>query len=454
MGVCLCACVPKSYDDPLGKMLDRSEDPARRMVAAQQAKSELGNDPKRVKALEELAWTIRHPAALRIFAIDELIALDETKFRKDLETRIVLAGDWSVVEHIFDVAYERHWPDMTPIVVRHYALKAHGIPDEDRMERNFITRLNPDRSVEQVIFDVFANFDADTPSQIQVAAWNLLYRLNGRESMLGLLADAPDNTALVIDLKAAARDLKVLPVNKEGVLWLMELRDARNRAYWDAARDLVARLSGEQLEGLALRHIAVLIRVGDSALSKTRGQLISTITSRMQGDDHYVHGPTFDGPMADYPRHFYVASEKLCWGDLVAAELFQSVVREPNVARALFAQTDADRADRSTEYGGAMVYEDGQYLVKLFKPMMRVHDLKFFPSDEMVQRLYTGLAHYHYHAQEKKNSHYAGPGVGDLKMAAELNFHFLVFTSIDEDTLNVDYYQPDGVVVDLGTVKR
>ena len=30
----------------------------------------------------------------------------------------------------------------------------------------------------------------------------------------------------------------------------------------------------------------------------------------------------------------------------------------------------------------------------------------------------------------------------------------VVFTFIDRDTLGVDYYQPQGVVVDLGTIRR
>jgi hypothetical protein len=64
------------------------------------------------------------------------------------------------------------------------------------------------------------------------------------------------------------------------------------------------------------------------------------------------------------------------------------------------------------------------------------------------------LAHYHFHAQEYKNSEFAGPGKGDIDTADRLDFNFLVFTFIDEKTLNVDFYQPGGVVVDLGTIKR
>jgi hypothetical protein len=86
--------------------------------------------------------------------------------------------------------------------------------------------------------------------------------------------------------------------------------------------------------------------------------------------------------------------------------------------------------------------------------MMRVHDLKFIPSQKMVEDLYTSLAHYHFHAQDFKNSSYAGPGLGDLDFADRMEATCVVFTFIDRDRLNVDYYQPGRVVIDIGTLRR
>mgnify|MGYP001627977827 FL=1 len=63
------------------------------------------------------------------------------------------------------------------------------------------------------------------------------------------------------------------------------------------------------------------------------------------------------------------------------------------------------------------------------------------------------LAHYHFHANERNNEKYAGPSRADYINAETSGRTSLVFTSIKEDELNVDLYQPNGVVIDLGIIR-
>jgi hypothetical protein len=42
--------------------------------------------------------------------------------------------------------------------------------------------------------------------------------------------------------------------------------------------------------------------------------------------------------------------------------------------------------------------------------------------------------------------------VDDLAYAARQGRSCLVLTSVSSRAINVDYYQPDGVVIDLGTI--
>ena len=72
----------------------------------------------------------------------------------------------------------------------------------------------------------------------------------------------------------------------------------------------------------------------------------------------------------------------------------------------------------------------------------------------MIVHLFTGVAHYHFHAQDHRNTANAGPGGGDLDNADSWNLNFLVFTFVDRHHLNVDYYQSGRAVVDLGTLQR
>jgi len=130
-------------------------------------------------------------------------------------------------------------------------------------------------------------------------------------------------------------------------------------------------------------------------------------------------------------------------------------MRDQLLRLGLFAQADRDYKNKGAEHGGVIDIVAGQPIAREYPPLSRLsHDRQFTPSEQMITHCYTGLAHYHFHAQELKNSDYAGPGKGDLDTADRLDLNFLVLTFIDENQLNVDYYQHGRVVVDLGTISR
>jgi len=54
------------------------------------------------------------------------------------------------------------------------------------------------------------------------------------------------------------------------------------------------------------------------------------------------------------------------------------------------------------------------------------------------------------HFQKAGNAEHAGPGVGDLEFARVTRTSCIVFTSIDDRSFDVDYYNHEGAVVDLG----
>ena len=85
---------------------------------------------------------------------------------------------------------------------------------------------------------------------------------------------------------------------------------------------------------------------------------------------------------------------------------------------------------------------------------MRESDTSFVASPAMLTDSTTALAHYHFHVQSVRSGRYAGPSDGDMVYAARYGRACLVFTALDEETLGVDLYQPDGVVLDLGEIKR
>jgi hypothetical protein len=70
----------------------------------------------------------------------------------------------------------------------------------------------------------------------------------------------------------------------------------------------------------------------------------------------------------------------------------------------------------------------------------------------MFDAAYAALFHFHFHAQKLRNGDHAGPGMGDKAYAQYTRANCLVFTFVNEEMMNVDYYRHSDVVIDLGTI--
>lgn len=449
-----CATTQQQYEDPV-MVMQKSEDPHARMAAARQAEERFADDPRRITALQNTLWEWGRFHEERQYAIDQLMKLDPEHFPALLARRILVVKNPETIAYICQLAVKEKWGWFTPALVRSWARPLPSNIDEARPEIAAIEALNPGKQLVNVVFEVFANEEDQSSSHEQIAAWRLLWDIASYERISELLVTAQPRTPLVADLQAAAADLHSLPIRREGVLRMWHLRDSANEAWWAQARQRVAMLSASQKRGLSLRHMPILLTASDQQLSRSREQLSQSIASYLDGQTNHLRGPNFDGPMSDYPQRFNQAGDKLAWADLLTIDVLLKAAAAPEVRAAFFKQADADLQDNRTEYGGVLgTTADRGYQAVAYPPMYRKHDMTFIPSDKMITALYTQLAHYHFHAQHQRNRDYAGPSMGDMRMAAALETHCLVLTFIDRDTLNMDYYQPDGVVVDLGEIRR
>jgi hypothetical protein len=473
----LVGCAPKIYDDPIPVMADAGQTPSVRLDAAEQARQKMPDDPRRLQALQNMLFAWRQPAELRQYAVDELVRIDEAAFAKTIQERIVEVHNDEIAQHIFQLGVQRKWPDFSLAVLHRYALKQYGVPDRDRPEHQVLEQLNPGQTAEQVIAGIFANPGATgkLSAAQQVRAWELLNRLCLPREIRGLLAAAPETTALVVDLKACLADLSTVPTNEKGIQWLYFLRDPQRQALWNSYKACVARLTPEQREGLELRHLAVLVQLDDKTYATAREDLLTELKEalRGRGREHHLTSMSADGGDKDHPQRIAEWAPQLQWADLATIRLLMGLMEDRVAVAELFKQADADRLDTATEYGGVIapgstpapgfspppLGEAGRgaapsFIVQGYAPLLRDHDRKFIPPPAMTAHLFTALAHYHFHAQQYRNEEFAGPGKGDLENADGWHINFLVFTFIDRDRLNVDYYQHGRIVVDLGTVRR
>jgi len=147
--------------------------------------------------------------------------------------------------------------------------------------------------------------------------------------------------------------------------------------------------------------------------------------------------------------------EELTWGDLAAMLIAIRAIQIPQVVDPLFDYAERDKADTTTEYGGVIALDrKDRFEIREFQPVMRKHDQTFIASQAMLDAAYTSIFHFHMHVQNYRNDRFAGPGFGDLNYADNTRANCLVFTFMNEDTLNVDFYRHDRVVIDLGVIRR
>lgn len=451
---------PKAGSDPLAVMVDRGKSPTTRLKAAEQAEAESGQTPRFETALRTLIMDAGHPAEMRTWAIDALIRMDEARAKAFLADAVMLLNNWDAIHHVLDKAVELKWVDFTPAIVRSYSRTARALRDEDRPERQALTALNPGRTPEQVIFDVFDSDDRTTTVKQRAAAWELLSRLaSDRAELVELLSRASARTALVADLKAGAIDLGIVPHNAPTLAWLQTLRTSEYATFWAQAKAVVATLNDQQKSGIELRHLPSLVwlkQEGSAVLGMSREQLAQQLLREDADFRHYLKSTEHDGQNADHPQRLRYWIDQLRWADLVMIRHAVDMTRQATVRAVIFAQADADHRDERTEYGGLIFPEaGGQLTIRPYEPMLTKHDRTFIPTTKMMIDGYMAMFHYHFHAQEYSNARYAGPGLGDLENIGERHrMNGLVFIFINENTLNVDYYQHGRVVVDLGTIER
>ena len=140
--------------------------------------------------------------------------------------------------------------------------------------------------------------------------------------------------------------------------------------------------------------------------------------------------------------------------DRLSIRLVQSALDTKPVRRALFRARDLDLKDQTTEWGGILDWDTDGWMM-LSGPGDGKNDDGFFqrPASDFRQ-MFDGAIPFHLHARALNMSAVAGPGSTDLQAAEEHGVPALVFTSLNKDCLQVDWYRRGGIVVDLGEIIR
>ncbi len=414
-----------------------------------------------IKALQRAVWRPGYTVDVREAAVMRLAERDLEGLKRTLRQQLPRMAAWAGLTRLCEIIAEQGWEDLTPALVSSWARPTAFVQEEtERPEYLALARLHAAENVTDVVFETMLESNRVSQQGLRTRCWNLLHRLGQRERLVALLAgsDIPEDDAFLIDLKASAENLGLVPYNREEILWVRKLRQPERRAFWDEAVEALEDLPAQRRAELEIRDVPIVVSVRrhePGLLTMPESELYASLAANLKGRKHHSHGSNFDGFNTDQRERLYDWRQELTWGDLAAMHIALKALEVPQVAAHLFKFADRDQLDESTEYGGVIrLDEKGRFEVLEYPPRIRHHDQKFIASQDMLDAAYVSLFHFHYHVQRYRNAEYAGPGFGDVNYADNTRANCLVFTFVAKDRMNVDYYRHGRVLVDLGEINR
>ncbi len=458
LGLAGCTA-PQHVDDPLGALAATDVSPRSHMGAMEQLDAQPLSEAY-LLALHRMMYYPGFTPKVREAAFGRLVTSDEQKLKRTIRQKLPNMGAALWAERLCELIVEHDWVDLTPAIVSRWARPRPFTDDRDRYEYHALVALHGEDRVDDVVFDLFVESNKASQSGLRGRCWDLLQRLGHRDRLIALIADVSvgEDDPTLIDLRTVARHLDLMPANREELLWLRKLCESERAEFFVAATEAVALLASRRRDELEFRDLPIVVAAAmhePPLLEAANADLYRQVAAHIKGSRVHIDSGRFEGIPGAYHQRLFQHRDILTWGDLAAMLMAVRAMRVPQVVEHLFDYADRDHDDRSCEYGGVIRLDDqGRFEILEFPPRVRRHDREFIASQAMMDAGYTAIFHFHFHAQQYRNSDHAGPGLGDVNYAENVRPNCLVFTFVNKDTLNVDYYRHGRVIVDLGEIKR
>lgn len=392
-------------------------------------------------------------------ALLRLWAFDKEKTIRTLRQQLPRMSNWSWKTELCEWIAAEQIFELHEALISTWAVPAPLVKTkEERPEYIALRAMYAEDKITDLIFDSMVAANKTWKQGYRTRCWELLHRINQRKRLHALLEQTQfdDDDAFFIDLQRAMHDLGIVPHRREEILWIRELAKPEYQPFWDEAINALSKLDDARRFAIEMRNVPVVVSLqrhgGTDAFSRTREEILHQVGTALQDKQHHFEtegGGIFNASSELFRTH----KNTLTWGDAITLEILLTALRVPEVRSHLFHYANRDRVDKTTEYGGVIALDKkGRFEILEFEPKIRHHDRKFNASQNMFDAAYTALFHFHFHAQKFRNGEHAGPGLGDKAYANNTRANCLVFTFVNDHTLNVDYYRHGKVVVDVGTI--
>ena len=464
VGSVVCAlflwnCTGQTMHHPSNTLQETGQTPRTHLAAMELLDASVGiDDPEYQEILHRMLWTPGYTTQARMAALIRLWSKDSEGTIRTIRQRLPRLDSWKWHSELCAWIAENKIVELDEALISSWAVPSLMIQvEEDRPEHKALVEMYGSEAILDLVF--YSMLSSNTPWKqgYRTRCWELLHRLDNRQRIIDLLDDAsiPENDSFLLDMRRAMNDLGIVPHRREEILWIRELLQSKYASFWNEAIDSLAVLEDSRRRTLEMRDIPMIVSIHRHTpkyLHMSKASVVNEIEQKLGHQIHYFEtkgGGVFSSSTELFKTH----KDSLTWGDAMAITTALSAMAVPEVRTHLFDYALRDHHDETTEYGGVIALDKiGRFEILEFEPKIRHHDRRFNASQDMFDAAYTALFHFHFHAQKLRNGDHAGPGMGDKTYAQNTRANCLVFTYINEETMNVDFYRHGGIVVDLGTV--
>ncbi|MGN6367934.1 MAG: hypothetical protein ACTHN5_06700 [Phycisphaerae bacterium] len=432
---------------------DDSRQHADKLLIEQKGKT----DPARLDVLEQLLYAPGHSEAMRIYALDQLADANPARAGHALDLYLP-RFEGPVLDHACQLAAALGDARLTAPLTRSLARIARPAyqkqpPDEfhHRPEWSAIQKL-AGKEPPDAFYDLIA--DATNPD-VRIAALDILQALQPPETIAGAINKMDRHDPWLDDLRWYLALFNTPPVGANENAWMRYLHRPEFAPLIDRAaqRHRLLQKPSSVPYLFAPRFIAVLAYAGDADISADPQALREKIETRLAGLKHIKRPPQYAHARDDIDETLDANQAKLSRCDYLAIDLLLDALQNPATIAEFNRQGLDDLSDTSTEHGGLLSLQNinaPRLMITPYAPFYASNDFQYIASDKLLEETVKGIAQYHFHFQQIHNEERAGPGTGDLDYVRAQHCNAVVITSIDTRKINIDYYTPDGAVIDLG----
>ncbi len=284
----------------------------------------------------------------------------------------------------------------------------------------------------------------------RIAALACLLEQNSRSEVITELTALPTRDDFIEELQFWARQFGYVPTNIMRYYQCRMQRAISTEAKLKELRQRVLLLRRREGYAFDIRDSYLLTAVSDERLNTPQTKLIDGIHRRLAELEHTKRRYSYSGAPDDYAESFIDQCNLLRYTDLTRIKLLLESLRQEKFIERIKTLLRQDFFDMTSETGGLCFLERGEIVLNEYEPGRRQGDNQYVESAKMVQDGVLCVARWHCHTDQWRAAELAGPGIDDLRYADWINCPVVVLTRLSNKMCNVDYFTPEGIVVDLG----